>query len=146
MHVGFDCKPRCRQKAAERDDIVAIESEPIGQFEPPCDAAFLLCVPVMIDQALPPDPSECWIVAPCDQMCVLDRDHRLIVVTVERPRLDLTLGAVAAMQQVMERVQAVIAAGADLAKACLDLVFRQQTRHSEISRPSSATSQPLLVT
>ena len=70
------------------------------------------------------------------------RYHRLVVVAVERPGLDLALGAFAAVQQRVERVQAVIAPRADGAQLCLE-VLRRQRLHRTISIPSSATSQPL---
>src|SRR5262249_23051286 len=80
-----------------------------------------------------------------DQARILDWDHGLIVVTVERPRLHLTLGTFAAVQQRMKRVQAMIAPFANLAQRGLKLVWRLQP-HSTISIPSSATCQPALST
>ena len=52
-----------------------------------------------------------------DQRRVLHRDAALVVVAVERPGLDLAPGQLAAVQQAMERVQDVVALGADLRAA-----------------------------
>ncbi len=146
MHIGVDCKSRCRQQAAFRDDIIAIEPKPAGQAEPALDAALILAIAVVIDQPASPIASQVRIAATRDQVGVLDGDHRLIVVAVERPGLDLTLGAPTAMQKMMERMQAVVAAAPDVPQSRLKFVFGQRTRHSATSSPSSAISQPLLIT
>ncbi len=70
------------------------------------------------------------------------RDHGLVIVAVERPGLDLALGAFAAVQQLVERMQAVIAPRADVAQRGFQFVARVRQIHSTISMPSSATSKP----
>src|SRR5262249_19671108 len=82
------------------------------------------------------------VVATRDQARVLHRDHRLVVVAIERPGLNLAFGAFAAVQQRMKRVQAVIAVRADGAQLRLQVLPRQGLP-STISITSSATSQPL---
>ena len=96
---------------------------------------------VVIDQPRAPFAADRGIVAARDQARVLDRDHRLVIVAVERPGLDLALGALSAVQELVERMQAVIAPRADVAQRRFQFVGRQQ-RHSAISMPSNATSQP----
>ena len=71
---------------------------------------------VVIDQPRAPFAADRRIVATRDQARVLDRDHRLVIVAVERPGLDLALGAFAAVQQLVERMQPVIAPRADVAQ------------------------------
>ena len=95
----------------------------------------------MVDQARTPFAADVGILATRDQARILHRDHGLVVVAIERPGLDLTLAALAAVQQMMERMQAMIATRADVAQAGLELVGREQF-HSTILSPSSAISQP----
>ncbi len=96
----------------------------------------------MIDEAPAPFAAQRRIVAARDQARVLDRDHRLVVVAIERPGLHLALGALAAVQQAVERMQAVIAPRADVAQRALRARPASEQVHSTISMPSSATSQP----
>ena len=72
---------------------------------------------------------------------VLDRDHRLVIVAVERPGLHLRLRELAAMQQVMERMKVVVARRADGAQRRLQFA-RLHEFHSAISMLSYATSKP----
>ena len=99
-------------------------------------------VAVMVDQAAAPFAADVAVEAARDQARVLHRDHRLIVVAVERPGLDLALGAFAAMQQMMERMQAMIAPRADVAQSRFEFIGRQQCVIARSSIPSSATSKP----
>ena len=97
---------------------------------------------VVVDEPAAPFAARRRILAARDQARVLDRDHRLVVVAVERPGLDLALGAFAAVQQLVERMQAVIAPRADVAQRGFQLLAASVSVHSTISIPSSATSQP----
>ena len=126
---------------AQRGDVIAVKAEPVGELEPARDAAVAFPLAVVIDQARTPFAAHGRILAACDQARILDRDHRLIVVAVERPSLHLTLAALAAVQKCVKRVQAMIAAGADIAQCGFQFLRRQQL-HSTISIPSSATCQP----
>src|SRR5262249_30588968 len=99
----------------------------------------------MIDQARTPLAAHRLIVAAGDEACILDRDHRLIVVAIKRPGLNLPLVALAAVQKAMKRMQPVIARSADLAQLGLELAGGEHFQ-SAISIPSSATSQPAAVT
>ena len=62
------------------------------------------------------------IVAARDQARVLHRDHRLIIVAVERPGLHLAFGALAAVQERVERMQTMIAPRADIAQSRLEFL------------------------
>ena len=141
MHIGLDGESRRRQQPAQRHHVVAVEAEPVGELEPARDAAFAVALAVVIDKAAAPFAARRLILAARDQARVLDRDHRLVIVAVERPGLDLALGAFAAVQQLVERMQPVIAPRADVAQRGFQLLRRHQL-HSMISMPSSATSQP----
>src|SRR5258705_4996326 len=83
---------------------------------------------------------------PIGRIGVLLRGLGLGVVAVWPPGLHLPLGASAAMQTVVKGMTAVIAPVADIAQARFQLGFTEQVAHSTISWPSSATSQPWLVT
>src|SRR5262249_9595338 len=96
----------------------------------------------MVDQTPPPFPAQGGLVAARNEARVLQRDHRLVVVSVERPSLDLALCALTAVQQHMERVQAVIAPRADVAQLRLEGGGGRRP-HRTPSIPSSATSHPL---
>ena len=52
--IGFEEMPRRRQGAAHRDDIVAIEPEPVGEHEPAFDPALFLAKAVMVMNAMDP--------------------------------------------------------------------------------------------
>src|SRR5262249_59422533 len=119
----------------------AIGRERSGGRGPAVDAALARLGAVMIDQAAAPLAPQRRIFAASDQAGVLERDDRLVIVAVERPRLDLAPGALAAVQEAVERVQAMIAARADVAQRGLQFVRRHHF-HSTISAPSAATSQP----
>src|SRR5262249_51826627 len=140
-HIGLDRKPRPRKNAAGRDDVVARKPEPVGELEPARNAAVALLRAVMVDQAAAPFAPHRRVLAARDQARVLDRDHCLVIVTVERPRLDLPLGALAAVQHAVEGMQPMIPARADVAQSRLELVGGQQG-HSTTSMPSSAISHP----
>ncbi len=141
MHIGIDGKARRRQQPAQRGDVVALEAQSLGELQPARDAAFALAGAVVIDEAAAPFAARGLVLAARDQARILDRDHRLIIVAVERPGLHLALAAGAAVQELVKRVQAVIAPRADVAQARLQFVGAQKF-HSTISIPSSATSKP----
>ena len=142
VHIGLDREAGARQQALERGDVVAVEAEAVGELEPARDAALPRRGAVVIDQAAAPFAADFAVGAARDQARILHRDHRLVVIAVERPGLDLALGAFAAMQQMMERMQAMIAPRADVAQLRFEFVGREQCGHSSILIPSSATSKP----
>jgi hypothetical protein len=76
----------------------------------------------VIDEAAAPLPPDILVSAARDQARILHRDHRLVVIAVEGPGLDLALGALAAMEQVVERMQAMISPRADIAQSGLELI------------------------
>src|SRR5262249_54320 len=115
---------------------------PGGDLAPAADAAVAFALAVVVDEAAAPFPPQRGVVATRDQARILHRDHRLVVVAIERPGLNLAFGAFAAVQQRVERVQPVIALPADAPQLRLEFLRRQRL-HSTISIPSSATSQPL---
>src|SRR5450631_4382236 len=99
----------------------------------------------MILDALSPLPAVLGICHPGQDRRVLDWDHRLIIVAIERPGLDFFIGALAAVQPAMEAMQIMVALGPDLAQAGFEFVAGQGLRgnaHREISMPSWAMSQP----
>src|SRR5262249_26632449 len=130
------------KQAGQRNDVVAVEPEPIGQLEPTRDASISVVLAIVIDETSPPLAAQRRIIAARDQACVLPGVHRLVVVTMECPGLHLALRALTAVQQHMERIQAMIASRADVAQLRLEF-GRRHRLHSAISIPSSATSQPL---
>src|SRR5262249_8086598 len=95
----------------------------------------------MINQAATPLAAQDPVFTSGDQARVLDRDHGLIIVAIERPGLNLSFGALTAMQLLMERMQTVIAPRTDVVQPFLKLAGREQ-HHNTISIPSSAISHP----
>jgi len=77
---------------------------------------------VMVDEAAAPFAADVAILATADQAGILQRNAGLIVIAVERPCLHLAFGALAGMKPVMERMQAVIAPGADVAQCGLECI------------------------
>src|ERR1700680_237928 len=139
MHIGLDRKSRRGQETAQRNDIVAIKAEPVRQFEPARDAALALAFAVVIDEAAAPFAAQRRIIATRDQAGVFERNHRLVIVAIERPGLHLALGALSAVQELVKRMQLVIAPCADIAQLRFEFVSGEKL-HSTISIPSSATS------
>src|SRR5436305_526227 len=115
MDICINGKARCGQQAAKRDDVVAIQAERVGEFEPARDPAILVGATVMIDQPAPPFATQCRIWAACNQAGVLHRYHGLVVVAVERPGLDLSFAALTSVEQGVKRMVAVIPPGAEIA-------------------------------
>ena len=142
MHIGFDREARRRQQAGERDDVIAVEPDPVGELEPARDAAVAFRFAVVVDEAASPFPPQRGVIAARDQARILHRDHGLVIITLERPGLDLAFRALAAVQERVERMQTMIAPRADVAQLRLEFLRRHQL-HSTISMPSSAISQPL---
>ena len=119
--VGFDGETRGRQGAAHGDDVIAVEAEAVRQDEPALDAAHLLAVAVMIEQAVRPLAAQLAVIEAADEGRVLARDCRLVAVAIECPCLHLRLLQLAAVQHVMERMLVVIALGADGADGSLEV-------------------------
>src|SRR3954447_9082308 len=140
MHIAVDGKARGRQQTLERSHVAAVEAEAVGERQPAGDAAIIFRPAIVIDQARAPFAPYGGIIAARDQTGVLHRDHRLVIVAIERPGLHLAFGQLAAMQQPMKWMQVMIAPGADVAQRGLELLRRHD--HSAISIPSSATSHP----
>src|SRR3974377_1727241 len=95
----------------------------------------------MIDQTAAPLAADFWIRAAGNQARIFHRDHRLIVIPVQRPGLNLALGALSGVKEFGERVQAMIARRADLAQPGFELIRRQKLQMT-ISIPSAAISNP----
>jgi hypothetical protein len=135
MHVGIDREPRRGQQTAERGHVFAVQPQDVGQAEPARNAAIAFAGPVVIDKPLAPHAPERRIITARDQARILVRYPRLVVVAIERPGLHLALRASAAMQELMERMQPVIALGAEIAQRRFQSLGRKQS-HSVNSMPS----------
>src|SRR4051812_20256018 len=142
MHIGVDREARAGEDAAGRGHLVAGQAERVGEREPARDAALALARAVVIDEALAPGPAQRRILDAGEDRGVLDRDARLVPVAVQRPGLDLRLGATPFMQPRVKRMLVVVARGADRAEARLELVRRKHRVQNAISMPSYAISNP----
>src|SRR5882757_1210900 len=158
MHIGFDREAGRWQNALGRFHIGAVEPESFGEFQPALDAALGADVAIMVLDAVPPFHPDAAVAKTRDHHRVLDRDRALIIIAVQRPGLHLALVELAAMQQAVKRMQAVIAGRADLAQGCFQfagaveryaLADRQGRHsvgghhvHSTISVPSEGICQP----
>ena len=98
MNVGVDRKACRRKKAVEGGNIVAIEADPGGKAQPSRHATVVIPTAVVINQALAPRPPYRRIIAARDERGIFDRNHRLVVVAIQRPCLHLPLGAKAGVK------------------------------------------------
>ena len=96
---------------------------------------------VMINQTAAPLATDFRIRAVGNQARIFDRNHRLIVIPVQRPGLNLPFGALSGVKEFVERVQAMIARRANLAQPGFELIRRQKLQMT-ISIPSAAISNP----
>src|SRR5579859_1645233 len=116
------------------------------EMKPLFDSALLVVIAVVIDQAFAPRDAKDGIVAARKQCGILDRNAALIVVAIERPRLQLPARERSFMHQRMKRVLMVITLFADRRKSGNEFGFRQRRLfgrvHSCISMPSWAISKP----
>ena len=96
----------------------------------------------MVDDPLAPFAPELARLQPRQDVRVLYRDLRLVVIAVERPGLHLRPGEMPRLEALLERVQVVVARRADLADGGDEVVRSHHRRHGTISIPSSATRHP----
>src|SRR6266481_1091854 len=116
MHIGFHRKARGGEDAFGRFHIGAVEPKSLGQLEPALDAALVAWVAVVILDPVPPFAPDAAVAKARDHDRVLERYRALVIIAVQRPGLHLAFVELAAVQQAMKRMQAVIARGADLAQ------------------------------
>ncbi len=114
MHIGVYGKAGGRQDTLGAGDIGGVQAYALGQLHPARDAAGALGVAIMVDDTAAPFAAILHIGQPRHQRRVLDRDHRLIIVAVQRPGLHLRAGELAVVQQPMKRMQAVVTLRPDL--------------------------------
>src|SRR5271166_5121368 len=133
---------RSRKNATGGYDVVAVEAHAFGQPQPALDPARLIAVPVMVHQPRPPCPSKLGRRQASDQRRVLRWNVALVVVSVQRPCLNLAQGQLSAVHPFMERMVVVIALRPDGTQFGLQFVRAQNSTHSTISIPSKATSHP----
>ena len=130
----------------QRPHVLAVEPDALGQHQPALDAALVVAAAVVLLEARAPLAAQRRVLGARHQGGVLDRDAGLVIEAVEHPGLYLPAVALAAVQQPVERVQAVVALGADALQRRFELLRRQQPlrlrvrfpqrRHSSISMPS----------
>src|SRR5207302_2878228 len=129
------------------------EPEPLGQLQPPLDAAFGAEVAIMVLDPMPPFAPDAAIAEARDHHGILDRNCALVIVAVQRPGLHLSLVQLATVQQPVKRMQVVIARRADLSERGFQFLRAFQRRagteregahdvHSVISVPSAGICQP----
>src|SRR3569833_849901 len=128
MYIRFDRKTRRRQNALGGFHIGAVKPETFGELQPAFDAAFAAHVAVMIFDSVAPFLADGPVPETRDHDRVLDRYRALIKVAVQRPRLDLSLVQLAAVQQPMERMQVVVAHRADMAQRRFQFLGVSQRR------------------
>src|SRR6202051_1763667 len=114
----------------------------------------------MVLDPMPPFHPDAAVAEPRDHHGVLERNGALVIVTIQRPGLHLSLVELAAMQQPVKRMQIVIAHGTDMAECCFQFFGAIERRaateregghpvrglgvdvHSVISMPSAGICQP----
>src|SRR5260370_17156636 len=85
--LGLDRKARRRQQARERDDVVAVEPDPVGQLEPARDAAVAFALAVVVDEAAAPFPTQRGVLAARDHARLLHRALPLLLLPIYPPPL-----------------------------------------------------------
>src|SRR5579883_1574978 len=113
--IGIDGETRRRQNAFGRDDVVAGKTETIGELQPALDAAVARLEAVVIFDPLAPLAPVFRIGEARENRRVLDRDHRLIIIAIERPGLNFLVSALAAILAAMKAMPIVIALGSHVA-------------------------------
>jgi hypothetical protein len=113
MDIGVHGIACAGEQALQRDHIVAVDAQTVGQHQPALDAAGLGAVAVMVLDAAAPFAAQVGRGQAREKRGVLRGNAGLIVVAVERPGLDLRLGQLPRVQQPVEGVQDVVALGAD---------------------------------
>jgi hypothetical protein len=121
----------------------ALEAHRLGQHQPALDPTLVTRAAVMFLDAFAPGAPQIRVFHPRQQRRVFQWNARLIVEAVQDPSLDLAVIELAAMQQTVKGVQAVIALIADAADTGKEFLARPRSiGHNAISMPSCATSQP----
>src|SRR6476659_5857193 len=136
MDIGFDREAGCRENPASRNDIASFKPQAVGKRQPAPNATVALAFPVMVNDALAPDSAQLRIAHSREDRSVLDGDHALVAIAIERPCLYLAAAELSRVQQLVEGMQVVITLAADCTQAFFELSGTQQPRHSSISIPS----------
>ena len=122
-HIGFAGVARGRQRAVHALHVVAVEPQAVGQHQPALEPALLFGQhAVVIVDAMDPFAAQLAVVRAAHEGGVLARHGFLIAIAVERPGRDLALVELAAVQHLMERMEVVIAHGADSADLALRIL------------------------
>ena len=136
VNVRLYGEARRRQQQAGGHHGFTVKAEAVGELEPALNTARPILVAVVVLQSFAPFTPERVILAAANQRGVLQRDHRLVVITIECPRLDLRLAACAAVQHAMERMQVVVPLCQQLAQAAFQALRSQRVVQSCTSIPS----------
>ena len=136
MHIGVDGKARSRQNTASGHDIVAIEPDAVGQGDPFLDPTAFALGAVMVDDALAPFTPQLDRAKAGENEAVLHRDHRLVVIAIERPGLNLLAGQTPFLKQDLEGMARVITLLANGSERGLQGLPRHHLAHGSISIPS----------
>src|SRR5262249_25790510 len=135
-----------RKRALHGDDIIAVETECVGEPQPAFNAAFFrpdaAIGAVMVEDSLDPLAAQATFRRATDECCVLARHGGLITVSVQCPGLHLALVELARVQHAVKRMLVVVALRTDLPDRGLQLRWSQRGAHNRNSMPSKPTSQP----
>src|ERR1035441_5527398 len=148
VEIFISDKARSGQNFMPSHHPLPIEPGRFRQLDPPEDSAIALVISllaVVIHNAFSPDPAECRIGGARKNERVLHRNNRLVVITVQRPGLQLSAAEFAFVHEQVEGMFMVIALFADLAQRCAQFLKRQlgsvSRVYSSSCQLSSATSQ-----
>src|ERR1700730_5795573 len=89
IYIGLHREPCGWQDDIAVQRLLTRQSGGLHQSQPLFDAAGIVSVPVMIDNALTPCLTERWILAACQNSSIFQRYMALVVVAVQCPGLQL---------------------------------------------------------
>src|ERR1035438_3122515 len=146
VQVFIPDKSRRRQNLLRAHHPLPVESGRFRQLDPAQDSALALLVTVMIDNAFSPGAPESGVRRARKNDRVFNRNQRLVVVPVQRPRLQLPAAQFAFVHEHVKGMLVVIALGSNLAQRSAQLLERKLANaffdYSSTCQLSSATSQP----
>src|SRR5216684_977102 len=132
VHVGLNGVSRGGKNAIALKRLFAGETAGFDEAQPFFNASGSCAVAIVIEDTFAPCEAEGGIFAAREDRGVFDGDAALIVVTIERPRLELAAREPAFVHQYVERVLVVVALLTDGMEAGDERGFRKRWLLDEI--------------
>src|SRR6266850_670400 len=126
IYVGLHGVTRGGKNAVTPKRLFAGQAGGFDEPQPFLDSPGFCAVAVVIEDAFAPSEAEGGIFAARENRCVFDGNAALIVIAIERPRLELATRELAFVHQCVERVLVVVALLSDSVKAGDERGFRKR--------------------